>query len=109
MIGYHQQGDAFTVNGIVTQCLAASNFRVRIEGAVITARPSGKIRLSGVAIVCGDHVIVELPIAGDLSRGRIVYRLSGETPLPKPRHRRKLRGGKARVEFVEQMNGDSVG
>nr|AYC64504.1 Translation initiation factor 1 [Pseudochlorodesmis sp. HV01306c] len=64
------------LQGIVRQCLSNGMFRVKLEnGFQVLAHISGKIRRNSIRILLGDNVIVELS-PYDLSRGRILYRLS---------------------------------
>ena len=64
------------LQGIVGQCLSNGMFRVKLEnGFQVLAHLSGKIRRYSIRIVLGDLVIVEMS-PYDLSRGRILYRLS---------------------------------
>jgi translation initiation factor IF-1 len=48
--------------------------RVQVEGKIILASPSGKIRINGIQIVPHDRVKVEVSSA-DLTRGRVIQRL----------------------------------
>lgn len=51
-------------------------FRIQLEnGFQVLAHLSGKVRRNSIRILLGDKVIVEMS-PYDLSRGRIVYRLS---------------------------------
>ena len=51
-------------------------FRIKLEnGFQVLAHISGKIRRNSIRILLGDMVIVEMS-PYDLSRGRILYRLS---------------------------------
>lgn len=64
------------LQGIVGQCLSNGMFRIKLEnGFQVLAHLSGKIRRHSIRIVLGDQVIVEMS-PYDLSRGRILYRLS---------------------------------
>lgn len=64
------------LQGVVRQCLSNGMFRVKLEnGFQVLAHISGKIRRHSIRILLGDNVIVELS-PYDLSRGRILYRLS---------------------------------
>jgi len=52
-------------------------FRIKLDGttdAVVTCKPSGKIRQNKINIVVGDKVKVEMS-PYDLTRGRIMFRL----------------------------------
>ncbi len=62
------------VEGIVTEALPNTTFRVQLEnGHEILAHSSGKMRMHYIRILPGDKVKVELS-PYDLSRGRITYR-----------------------------------
>ena len=100
MIGRNLHRDLVAYDATIVAPLAASNFRVRLDnGHEITCRPAGKMQLSHVMIVAGDRVVVELPVRGSLSKGRIVYRFSGEASTLKLRGRRRAaRGGRARKD-----------
>lgn len=51
-------------------------FRIKLEnGFQVLAHISGKVRRNSIRILLGDMVIVEMS-PYDLSRGRILYRLS---------------------------------
>lgn len=60
--------------GSVTEALPNTNFRVSLEdGTEVLAHLSGKMRLNFIRVLVGDRVEVEL--ASDKRRGRIVRRL----------------------------------
>ena len=62
--------------GIVQQCLSNGMFLVELEnGFKVIVYLSGRIRRNLIRIVLHDEVIVELS-PYDLSRGRILYRLT---------------------------------
>lgn len=62
------------LNGIVTETLPNTMFRVELEnGHVVTAHISGKMRKHYIKILTGDKVTVEMT-PYDLSKGRITYR-----------------------------------
>ena len=62
------------VEGVVTQALANTRFRVQIEGGhMVIAHVAGKMRKNFIRIVPGDRVTVELT-PYDPKKGRIVYR-----------------------------------
>jgi translation initiation factor IF-1 len=53
-------------------------FRVDLEnGFTVLAHISGKIRKNFIKILLGDKVLVQLT-PYDLTKGRIIYRLSGQ-------------------------------
>ena len=69
-----QKEEAIQVDGVVTQALANTRFRVEIEGGhTVMAHVAGKMRKNFIRIVPGDTVRVELS-PYDLTKGRIVYR-----------------------------------
>jgi translation initiation factor IF-1 len=62
------------VEGIVTEALPNTTFRVKLEnGHEILAHSSGKMRMNYIRILPGDKVKLELS-PYDLNRGRITYR-----------------------------------
>jgi len=66
--------EAIQMDGVVTETLPNTTFRVRLENDhVVTAHISGKMRKHYIRILTGDKVTVELT-PYDLSKGRIVYR-----------------------------------
>ncbi len=66
--------EALEVEGVVTQALANTRFRVSIDGGHdIIAHVAGKMRKNFIRIVPGDRVRVELS-PYDLTKGRITYR-----------------------------------
>ena len=66
--------DLLTMNGIVTEVMPNTIFRVELEnGHNIIAHASGKIRKNKIRVLKGDKVEVEMTTY-DLSKGRIVRR-----------------------------------
>jgi translation initiation factor IF-1 len=66
--------DAIEVEGIVTEVLPNTNFRVQLENDhEILAYLSGKMRRFYIRVLEGDRVKVEMS-PYDLSRGRVTYR-----------------------------------
>ena len=66
--------DVIEVEGIVTDALPNTNFKVELEnGHEILAHISGKLRMNYIRILPGDRVTAELS-PYDLSRGRITWR-----------------------------------
>lgn len=62
--------------GVVKQCLSNGMFLVELEnGFKVIVYLSGRIRKNLIRIMLHDEVIVELS-PYDLSRGRILYRLT---------------------------------
>ena len=69
-----QKEEALEVEGVVTQALANTRFRVEIEGGhQVTAHVAGRMRKNFIRIVPGDKVRVELS-PYDLTKGRITFR-----------------------------------
>ncbi|MFM8577886.1 MAG: translation initiation factor IF-1 [Planctomycetaceae bacterium] len=69
-----EKEEALEVEGVVTQALANTRFRVQIAGGhVVTAHVAGKMRKNFIRIVPGDKVKVELS-PYDLTKGRITFR-----------------------------------
>lgn len=65
---------ALLKEGIVTETLPATTFRVRLdEGNEVLAHLSGKMRIHYIKVLPGDRVTVELSPYDD-KRGRIVFR-----------------------------------
>ena len=66
--------ESIEVQGKVTQALANTQFRVRLEtGQEIIAHIAGRIRKNFIRILPGDTVTVSLS-PYDLTKGRITYR-----------------------------------
>ncbi len=66
--------EALEVEGVVTQALANTRFRVQLDdGPIVMAHVAGKMRKHFIRIVPGDRVRVELS-PYDLTKGRITYR-----------------------------------
>jgi translation initiation factor IF-1 len=69
-----QKEEALEVEGVVTQALANTRFRVTLEGGhSVIAHVAGRMRKNFIRIVPGDKVRVELS-PYDLSKGRITFR-----------------------------------
>lgn len=67
--------NAIEAVGTVLESNGGDRFRVELaNGAVITAYPSGKVRLHRIRLLVGDRVSVELS-PYDLTNGRITRRL----------------------------------
>jgi translation initiation factor IF-1 len=66
--------EALEVEGVVTQALANTRFRVQLDGGhLVIAHVAGKMRKHFIRIVPGDRVRVELS-PYDLTKGRITFR-----------------------------------
>jgi len=69
-----QNKEVIELDGIVTEALPGTQFRVELEnGHQIIAHVAGKMRKNYIRLVPGDSVTVELT-PYDLSKGRITYR-----------------------------------
>ena len=69
-----EKDNTVEVEGIVTQALANTRFRVTIDGGhEVIAHVAGRMRKNFIRIVPGDKVRVELS-PYDLTKGRITYR-----------------------------------
>lgn len=69
-----EKEEGVEVDGVVTQALANTRFRVKIEGDhEIIAHVAGRMRKNFIRIVPGDRVKVELS-PYDFSKGRITFR-----------------------------------
>jgi translation initiation factor IF-1 len=77
--------ESIEVQGKVTQALANTQFRVRLEsGHEIIAHIAGRIRKNFIRILPGDTVTVALS-PYDLTKGRITYRGPiRQSPPPAP-------------------------
>ena len=65
---------AIETEGIVTEALSNSMFRVELEsGHELICHISGKIRMNNIRIMPGDNVKIEMS-PYDLTKGRITYR-----------------------------------
>jgi translation initiation factor IF-1 len=66
--------DNIEMDGVVTETLPNTMFRVQLEnGHIVTAHISGRMRKNYIRILTGDKVTVQLT-PYDLSKGRITYR-----------------------------------
>ncbi len=63
-----------TVDGLVTEVLPNTLFRVKLDaGNIILAHLAGKLRMHRIRVLAGDKV--SLVLSPDGHKGRIVYRL----------------------------------
>lgn len=78
------------MNGVVTDVLPDSRFRVELEnGHKLIAYTSGKMRKNHIRILAGDKVTLELS-PYDLTKGRITFRhIERRGPAPARTHRRR--------------------
>ena len=66
--------DMIETEGVVTEALPNTTFRVDIGGGhIILAHISGKLRMNYIRILPGDKVTVQLS-PYDVTRGRITWR-----------------------------------
>ena len=66
--------EVIEMEGIVTETLPNTMFRVELEGGhIVTAHISGRMRKHYIRILTGDSVTVERT-PYDLSKGRITFR-----------------------------------
>jgi len=70
--------DGFTLEGIVSECLKGSKFKVTVKldndkSTDVICTLAGKIRMNNIRIIPGDRVDVNISSA-DVSKGRIVWR-----------------------------------
>ena len=84
-----EKEESIEVEGVVTQALANTRFRVKIEGGhELIAHVAGRMRKNFIRIVPGDKVKVELS-PYDLSKGRITFRhIAGRPPVAAAPRRR---------------------
>ncbi len=74
--GTEKAKDVIQVEGTVVETLPNAMFKVRLDnGHEVLAHLSGRMRMYYIRVLLGDRVLVELS-PYDLSRGRIVRRLS---------------------------------
>lgn len=68
------KADLITLNGVVTEVLPGTKFRVDIgNGRSIIATLSGKLRTNFIRVLVQDKVTVEMS-PYDLTKGRITWR-----------------------------------
>lgn len=75
------KSDVIEFEGVVTEALPNTLFRVKLEGAdrVVLCHISGKMRQNNIRILEGDKVMVEMT-PYDLQKGRITYRKKEPQP-----------------------------
>lgn len=82
--------DLIEMNGVVTDVLPDSRFRVKLENDhELIAYTAGKMRKHHIRILAGDKVTLELT-PYDLTKGRITFRhieSRGSNNAPPPRRR----------------------
>ena len=85
--------DVIEMNGVVTEVLPNTQFKVDLENGVsVLAYASGKMRKHRIRILAGDKVTLEMS-PYDLTRGRINFRHKeerggGAPPPPAGQYRR---------------------
>lgn len=66
---------SFEIEGIVTEALPNTLFRVKLpDGRIVLCHISGKMRMNFIKILPGDKVKLEMT-PYDPTKGRIIYRL----------------------------------
>lgn len=66
---------SFEVEGIVTESLPNTLFRVKLgDGRIVLCHISGKMRMNFIKILPGDKVKLEMT-PYDVTKGRIIYRV----------------------------------
>jgi len=66
---------SFEVEGVVTESLPNTLFRVKLEdGRIVLCHISGKMRMNFIKILPGDKVKLEMT-PYDVTKGRIIYRV----------------------------------
>lgn len=66
--------DLMEFNGVVTEVLPDTRFRVKLENDhIILAHSAGKMRKNRIKVMQGDRVTVEMT-PYDLTKGRIIFR-----------------------------------
>ena len=72
-----EKEQALEVEGVVTQALANTRFRVQIEGGhIVNAHVAGKMRKNFIRIVPGDKVKVKYVRDGKLETAEITLKKS---------------------------------
>lgn len=72
--------DLVEVEGVVSEALPDSRFRVALEGGFeVLAYTSGRMKKNRIRILAGDRVTVEMT-PYDLTKGRINFRHKDERP-----------------------------
>ena len=70
----NEKEETLILNGVVTECLPQTKFRVNLEtGQEIIAYNSGRLNKFRIKITLGDKVQVEMSLY-DLTKGRIIRR-----------------------------------
>lgn len=75
MMDQKKEKDIIRVEGVVTETLPSTIFKVRLEsGHEILAHISGRMRVNYIRLLPGDKVSIEMS-PYDLNKGRITRRL----------------------------------
>lgn len=72
-----KQNDRFEVEGVVTEALPGTKFRVKLleNGHECICTLSGKLRQNYIRIIPGDNVTIDLSVNDpNLQNGRIIWR-----------------------------------
>lgn len=76
--------DTIEMNGVIKECFPNTTFRVECDnGHEILAYLAGKMRRFYIRVLPGDRVTVEIS-PYDLTKGRIVKRVTGGGPSSTP-------------------------
>lgn len=76
--------DGIEMNGVIKECFPNTTFRVVCDnGHELIAYLAGKMRRFYIRVLPGDRVTVEIS-PYDLSKGRIIKRVSEVQPKPTP-------------------------
>ncbi len=76
--------DTIEMNGVIKECFPNTTFRVECDnGHEILAYLAGKMRRFYIRVLPGDRVTVEIS-PYDLTKGRIVKRVTGMQSGPPP-------------------------
>ena len=68
------KNDVIETEGTIVEALPNATFKVKlVNGFIITAYISGKLRMNYIKIIPGDNVKIEMS-PYDLTKGRIVWR-----------------------------------
>lgn len=80
--------EVLTFEGMIDEILPDGRFRVELEnGHRLIAYTAGRMRRFRIRSVVGDAVRIEMT-PYDLSKGRLVYRERGNSPVTAQRQRR---------------------
>ena len=95
--------DVLKLQGEVLEALPNTKFRVELEnGHIVLAHLSGKMRLHYIKVLPGDWVTLELT-PYDLTKGRIVTRLSAEEARQHTKAKEEKRARQAALEQEQEL------